>query len=425
LVIFFGAQMSGFDVAPNLGLIDHLQDGEINVPYPDRTVVIAGDAPFLAALKSGSLPNGMELDPVSGVLSGTPTAAGEFIFTVEAATTGAVVSKTYTNTITAAAAPGSNTVATSASPALGGTTTGGGAFANGTDVTVIALTNAGYAFLNWTEGGVEVSPSASYTFTLTADRSLDSEFRRRLYDCDQRLPTTDGTTSGDGTYNSGSPVTVTATANPGFGFVKWTEGDVAVSASASYTFTASANRTLVAHFAPAGTFTITTTASPNAGGLTSGGGAVNSGDSFTVVAAANAGYDFVNWTEGGAIVSLSASYTFTVTTNRDLVANFVANSYTVNVSASPVAGGATSGGGTVSIGSSVTVVATPNAGYNFVNWTEGGVEVSTSASYTFTASANRTLVANFVPAGTVTITTSALPVAGGTTSGAGDGQQRR
>jgi hypothetical protein len=44
---FFGAQMSGFDVAPNLGLIDHLQDGQINVPYPDRTVVIAGAAAWL------------------------------------------------------------------------------------------------------------------------------------------------------------------------------------------------------------------------------------------------------------------------------------------------------------------------------------------------------------------------------------------
>jgi len=32
---FFGAQMAGFDVVPVLGLIDHIPDGELNVPYPN------------------------------------------------------------------------------------------------------------------------------------------------------------------------------------------------------------------------------------------------------------------------------------------------------------------------------------------------------------------------------------------------------
>ncbi|MBO5865587.1 MAG: hypothetical protein J6Q73_06000, partial [Bacteroidaceae bacterium] len=46
--------------------------------------------------------------------------------------------------------------------------------------------------------------------------------------------------------------------------------------------------------------------------------------------------------------------------------------------------------------SEVTVVATPASGYHFVNWTDaGGIEVSTDASYTFTASENTSLVANF------------------------------
>jgi hypothetical protein len=66
------------------------------------------------------------------------------------------------------------------------------------------------------------------------------------------------------------------------------------------------------------------------------------------------------------------------------------------VSASPAAGGTVSGGGSYASGASVTVIATQNSNYNFVNWTESGNIVSTSASYNFTASSDRTLVANFV-----------------------------
>ncbi len=58
----------------------------------------------------------------------------------------------------------------------------------------------------------------------------------------------------------------------------------------------------------------------------------------------------------------------------------------------------------------MTVTATPNAGYSFVNWTESGTQVSTNASYNFTASTNRTLVANFVATYTIAVS-AALPAA--------------
>ena len=57
-----------------------------------------------------------------------------------------------------------------------------------------------------------------------------------------------------------------------------------------------------------------------------------------------------------------------------------------------------SGGGTFAAGSSDTVSATANSGYNFVNWTDtSGNILSSSPSYTFTVSGNVTLVANFTP----------------------------
>jgi hypothetical protein len=82
--------------------------------------------------------------------------------------------------------------------------------------------------------------------------------------------------------------------------------------------------------------------------------------------------------------------------------------FTITLSASPVAGGTVSGAGTFASGSSRTVMATPNSGFTFVNWTESGSAVSTSSSYTFTLNGNRTLVANFsqTPPGAPTATTA-------------------
>ena len=142
------------------------------------------------------------------------------------------------------------------------------------------------------------------------------------------------------------------------------------------------------------TFTITTSAAPPYAGTTTGDGAYPVGSNATVVAIADTGYGFVNWTENGAQVSDTPEYTFTVTADRTLVANFVP-AYTITTSAAPGIGGMTSGDGIYNTGTPVTVVASAQPSFEFVNWTEWGTPVSNSATYTFTASANRTLVANF------------------------------
>ena len=80
--------------------------------------------------------------------------------------------------------------------------------------------------------------------------------------------------------------------------------------------------------------------------------------------------------------------------------------YTISLNAFPSTGGTVDGGGTFPIGTSVTAKATPATGYNFANWTENGHVVSTSQWYTFNASANRALVANFIAFPTVSISAS-------------------
>ena len=49
-------------------------------------------------------------------------------------------------------------IATSAVPAIGGTTSGGGVYANGDNVTLSASPNDGDAFAGWRFGGELVSP---------------------------------------------------------------------------------------------------------------------------------------------------------------------------------------------------------------------------------------------------------------------------
>lgn len=83
--------------------------------------------------------------------------------------------------------------------------------------------------------------------------------------------------------------------------------------------------------------------------------------------------------------------------------------WTISTSASNGIMGVVNGGGIVASNSTVSLVATPNSGYHFVNWTENDVEVSTSSTYEFTASSDRTLVANFAA-------NTAVPLNSGTTN---------
>ncbi|MDR3696662.1 InlB B-repeat-containing protein [Mucilaginibacter sp.] len=160
-----------------------------------------------------------------------------------------------------------------------------------------------------------------------------------------------------------------------------------------------------------------------ADGTTAGGGTFAQASTVTVTATPATGFTFVNWTNQGVIASTSSSYQFTMAGNRALVANFKVTppiQYSVVLSSSPAAGGTTKGSGSYKAGTSVTVTATPNAGYAFVNWTNSGAIASTSLGYQFSINGNTTLVANFklvIPK--LTLNLSSSPAAGGTTTGAG------
>ncbi|NQX01352.1 InlB B-repeat-containing protein [bacterium] len=297
----------------------------------------------------------------------------------------------------------------SESPTNSGIVTGGGAYAQASGVTVVAVANAGYAFVNWTEGATSVSISPSYTFSAQAARTLVANFvavgsAKTISTVSS--PSTGGSTAGDGAYAIGSSATVVATANPGYKFSRWQVNGTTASSLKSYTFTVATDRQLVAKFKPV--YTVTATAEP-AGDFEVEADSVSYDAGEKVVMKVNHtanGYSFVNWTENGLVVNAIPSFSFNCTGNRNLIANF-ALGHRIDLSSAPKTAGFASGAGVYENGVTVPLLAEPKPGYIFTHWTEGGTVVSTDPAYDFTSSVNRTLVANFIALPGISIESSA------------------
>jgi hypothetical protein len=295
--------------------------------------------------------------------------------------------------------PQTYTINVSANPSNAGNVSGGGTYNEGTYCSVMATPANGYEFVNWTEGGNVVSTSASYTFMVTGNRTLVANFQEQIVYYSIRVsanPIVAGTVTGGGSYPQGESCTVSATANEGFSFSNWTEGGNVVSTNANYTFTVTSGRNLVANFV-SGTqsYTISVSANPDNAGTVTGGGTYEEGTSCTVTATPNQRYLFVNWTENGVEVSTEQSYTFTVTVDRTLVANFGMPMIEITASVDPEEAASVSGAGTYNYGEEVTLILTRNEDWAFQNWTEDGIVVSNEMTYTFIATENRDLVAHF------------------------------
>jgi hypothetical protein len=188
---------------------------------------------------------------------------------------------------------------------------------------------------------------------------------------------------------------LTATPATGFSFVRWTKNGTQVSTNPTYTFTVTESAAYVAQF-QVQLFQVTTNCNPTEGGTASGSGLYAYGQSCTVNATPNRGYDFINWTENGNVISTEASYTFNVMSGRILTANFELQTFEVKLSVNPEEAAIVSGEGTYSYGDEVTVTVERFEDWDFQNWTENGEVVSEEQEYTFTATANRNLMANLM-----------------------------
>ena len=246
-----------------------------------------------------------------------------------------------------------------------------------------------------------INYTTSYTVTTTANNA------------------TRGTVSGAGNYLPGSACILKAKANEGYLFVNWTENGNIVYTLPTDTITVNGNHDFIANFAiDSNQLTISATANPSTGGSVSGAGVYTKGSNCTLKATANTGYSFINWTNYGVIVSSNASYTFTVNSDIALTANFMLNSYSITATPSAIAGGTVTGAGLYVYGSNCTVTATPATGYTFTEWTENGVVVSTSPSYSFVVGSAHSLTAVFT-INRYTVSATSFPTSGGTITGTG------
>lgn len=159
-------------------------------------------------------------------------------------------------------------------------------------------------FMNATEGSGETAGVVHYTIGLTS--------------------VGDGTATGGGRYELGTQVTLRAVPQSGATFQGYYLNSISgtlLSSNAEFTLTVEGAMNIVAEFSALPKL-ITVSASPAEGGSVSGGGSKEVGTNCTVVATANAGYEFRGWWEGDTHVSRHTSYTFLVENDRTLQAHF-------------------------------------------------------------------------------------------------------
>jgi len=142
----------------------------------------------------------------------------------------------------------------------GGSVSGGGYYAYGETVTVVATPDPGYYFEGWYDwtspGSTKIAGAgAVYTFTLSSSVALIAHFVELTDPIAPKHPViayaiSGGSTTGSGLYSYGETATVTATPDEGYVFVGWYDEDnkLVENADARYSFIVTSRRILKAQF---------------------------------------------------------------------------------------------------------------------------------------------------------------------------------
>ncbi|MGB5925420.1 MAG: CFI-box-CTERM domain-containing protein, partial [Dehalococcoidia bacterium] len=223
----------------------------------------------------------------------------------------------------------------STSSTAGGTVTtpGQGTFTydDGTVVSLVATPTSGYRFVNWTGnvGTIADVYDATTTITMNGDYAITANFIIRQYTL-TTSSTAGGTVTPPGvgtrTYDAGTVVSLVATPTSGYRFVNWTGsvGTIANVNAASTTITMNSNYSVTANFVAIYDLSISSTEGVSVIEPGEGVFTYDEGTVVHLVAEAEEGYRFDEWTgDVGTIADVYAATT-TINMNGDysITANF-------------------------------------------------------------------------------------------------------
>ena len=115
----------------------------------------------------------------------------------------------------------------------------GGSFASGTQVSITATPNTGYSFSGWSNG----STANPLNVTLNSNTTITANFEQ-IPTYTLTLIAEGGTVEGEGEYEEGTEVTLTAIANNEYRFTGWSDGETGL----TRTVVINNNITLAAYF---------------------------------------------------------------------------------------------------------------------------------------------------------------------------------
>ena len=117
---------------------------------------------------------------------------------------------------------GSNTCSlTLNTDAIMGSVTGSGTYTKGTTATIIATPNDGYRFVKWSDGNT----NATRSIIINEDMTLSAIFEKiPTFTISVTANAQMGSATGGGTFETGKTTTLSAIANEGYHFVKWSDG---------------------------------------------------------------------------------------------------------------------------------------------------------------------------------------------------------
>ena len=256
--------------------------------------------------------------------------------------------------------------------ATDGVVSGAGEYNYGSTATLSAVPNEGYHFVRWSDG----DENAVRVITIKGDVDLTAEFVINIYKVS--LFAENGEVVGSGEYQHGTEIEMSATANEGYHFVRWSDSDT--SSSRVIKVTSDLNLTAIIAI---NTHVVELNAEH---GQVIGAGEYNYGTKLTIMAIADEGYHFVGWSDGDTLMTR----TITIVSDIMLTAEFAINVYRVELSANEERG-AVLGNGEYEHGEEITIEAIPVEGYHFVKWSDG----NGNAKRTFAIKSDITLTAEF------------------------------